>query len=64
MPPFPQWGIAILIAAGSVWMASKWQNEAAWYLAVILLLSVLIKRDVMLNQLSIFMQTVFGTPKG
>jgi uncharacterized membrane protein AbrB (regulator of aidB expression) len=60
MPPFPQWGVAIIIAAGGIWLATKWNTEAAWYLTVIILLGVMLKRDAGLNQLDAFLITVFG----
>lgn len=60
MPTFPQWFIGILIVAGGVWMATQWNTEAAWYLAVLIIIGVLIKRDAALTALNEFLSAVFG----
>jgi hypothetical protein len=60
MPTFPQWMIGILIVAGGVWLATQWNAEAAWYLAILIVLGVLIKRDAALTALNELLSTIFG----
>lgn len=62
MPSFPAWGVAILIASSGVWFAMQYDRGAAWSLAILIVLGVLIMRDSGLPQFQSFITNVLGTP--
>lgn len=42
---FPRWFMSALIAAGGVWVATQYNTSAGWWMAALIVLSVLILRD-------------------
>lgn len=59
---FPAWVAAGLIAAGGVWIAERFNPRAAWWLTVLILLSVLIARPGGVAQLNTLLSGIFGGP--
>jgi len=51
MPTFPAWMIATLIGGIGVWAVAQIDTRAAWWLAILVVLSVLITRDESLYKL-------------
>lgn len=61
MPGFPAWIVGITITAAGVWAAYQIDTRAAWYLAILIVLGVLIMRDSGLQNLNAFLGAVFGS---
>ena len=60
MNGFPAWVAAAAVAASGVWLAEQWEPAAAWWLVVLILLSVLISRPGGVAQLNSLMRQIFG----
>lgn len=58
--PLPSWLTAVAIAGVAVWAASLYSETAAWYLAVLIVLSVLVMRPGAMAELQRFVAKALG----
>lgn len=61
LPPFPSWAVAALVAAFGVYAVEQVSPRWAWWLALLIILGIAIRRGQDIARLDAFVAEVFGS---